>query len=106
MILVKVTREEDISKLKEHNTSITPECMVYKNHVARAIDPEVYKRPYIGAEAYILLHEKVEATALKALLKEKESLSNDNTFIELNMRLGELKELQFHIIEIMNLVIL
>jgi hypothetical protein len=41
-----------ILKLKEHTTAITPECMVYKSHVVRAIDPEVYRRPYIESEAY------------------------------------------------------
>jgi len=140
MILGKVTREEDIDKLKQHITAITPECMVYKNHVARAIDPEVYRRPYIGEEAYkiqleefkekreilknsiselsekkkdlekeiniikenkldrisedayIVREEKLEMAALESLLNEKESLSKDNTFIELSLKLEEVKK--------------
>jgi uncharacterized protein YPO0396 len=140
MILGKVIREEDINKLKEYKTAITPECMVYKNHVARAIDPEVYKRPYIGEEAYkiqleefkakrevlksgineliekkkivekeisiisssklekiseevyIIREEKLEKEALQSLMKEKETLSKDNTFIELSLKLEEVKK--------------
>ncbi len=52
MILGKVIREEDITKLKNYRIAITPNCMVYKNHVARAIDPKIYETPYIGEEAY------------------------------------------------------
>ena len=139
MILGKVTREEDIKKLKEHKTAITPECMVYKNYVARAIDPEVYKRPYIGEDAYkiqleefkekreilkgilvelsakkkelesviniikdikldriseevyVVRKEKNEKLALESLKREKEELSKNNTFIELNLKLEDVK---------------
>lgn len=140
MVLGKVIREEDIKKLKEHKTAITPECMVYKNHVARAIDPEVYKRPYIGEEAYKIQLEEFKAkrealkekisdlsvkkkdldkaintikeirldrisedvyivreeqnakSAISLLKKEKQELSQNNTFIELNMKLEEVNK--------------
>lgn len=52
MILGKVIRCKDVSELKNYKTSITSTCMLYKNNVARALDPKVYKTPYIGAEAY------------------------------------------------------
>lgn len=51
-ILGKVVRCETVEELKNYKTSITPTCMVYKNNVARAIDPKIYCIPYIGAEAY------------------------------------------------------
>ncbi len=140
MILGKVIREENINKLKEHKTAITPDCMVYQNHVARAIDKEIYKRPYIGEEAYkiqleefkekreiiketlvdllekkkdldnvikiirdiklekiseeayVVREEKNETTALASLKKEKEELTNNNAFMELNFKLEEVKK--------------
>ncbi|MCB2291328.1 AAA family ATPase [Clostridium sp. CS001] len=140
MILGKVTREEDIKKLKDHKTAITPDCMVYKNYVARAIDPEVYKRPYIGEDAYkiqleefkekreilkeklvqlsgkkkdlesviniikdikldriseevyVVRKEQNEKLALESLKREKEELSKNNTFIELNLKLEDVKK--------------
>jgi uncharacterized protein YPO0396 len=114
--------------------------MVYKNHVARAIDPKIYKRPYIGEEAYkiqlqdfkekrevlqstlnemleekkdldkiiniikdikldrlgenayIVREEENEKSALDRLRKEKEELSKSSNFIELNIRLEEVKK--------------
>lgn len=140
MILGKVIREADINRLKVHKTAITPSCMVYKNHVARAIDPKIYKRPYIGEEAYkiqlqefkekrevlkdalnemleekkdldkitniikdikldrlgenayIVREEENEKSALDRLRKEKEELSKSSNFIELNIRLEEVKK--------------
>ncbi|KGM92847.1 hypothetical protein Z968_13005 [Clostridium novyi A str. 4552] len=140
MILGKVIREKDINKLKEHKTAITPNCMVYQNHVARAIDKGIYKRPYIGEEAYkiqleefkkkreilkehiddllakkkdldnitsiikniklekiseeayVVREEKNEILSLASLKKEKEELSNNSTFMELNFKLEEVKK--------------
>lgn len=143
MILGKVIREEDITKLKGHRTAITTDCMVYKNHVARAIDPKIYEIPYIGEEAYkiqlkqfkekrevvkstllellekkknldtiislikdikldrlsedayIIREEENEKLSLVELRKEKDELSNDNTFIELKIKIEEVsKELK------------
>ncbi|MCY6354991.1 ATP-binding protein [Clostridium sp. ZS2-4] len=143
MILGRVIREENLNKLKEHKTAITPDCMVYQNHVARAIDKEIYKRPYIGEEAYkiqleefkekrevlkekiddllekkkdldnvikiirdtklerisedvyVVREEEIERTALASVKKEKEELTKNSTFMELNFKLQEVsKELE------------
>jgi len=67
MILGKVIREEDITKLKNYRIAITPDCMVYKNHVARAIDPKIYETPYIGEEAYKVQLQQFKET--KEILK-------------------------------------
>ncbi|GAA0785874.1 ATP-binding protein [Hathewaya limosa] len=88
MILGKVRREKDINKLKEYKTSITPDCMVYQNHVARAIDKEIYKRPYIGEEAYkIQLEEfrekrKILKEDIDNLLAKKKELDNVTNIIK------------------------
>lgn len=76
MILGKVIRCEDVSKLKEYNTSITSSCMMYKNNVARAINPKAYKVPYIGADAY--KYQLQQAKENYKLLMDKISLLNED----------------------------
>lgn len=69
MILGNVIRCSQVSELKEHKTSITPTCMMYKNNVARAINPKIYKTPYIGEDAYKYQLEQAKAN-LNILLSE------------------------------------
>ena len=52
MLLGKVQRCEKAEELKKYPTAITRECMRYQNHVASAIHPEIFRKPFIGAEAY------------------------------------------------------
>ncbi|KZL88485.1 Wadjet anti-phage system protein JetA family protein [Clostridium magnum] len=73
MILGKVTLCEKVEELKQYNCSITPGCMLYQNHVARAIDPKVYNTPYIGEDAY-----KIQ---LEQAVKEKEILEQQRNEI-------------------------
>ncbi len=44
---------EDVKDLKQFESSITPEVMVYKNYVQKATDPEKYKKPFIGRNSRI-----------------------------------------------------
>lgn len=61
MILGKVILCEKLEQLKNHKCAITPKCMLYQNHVARAIDPKVYGTPFIGEDAYkIQLQQAIE----------------------------------------------
>lgn len=76
MILGKVIRCADVSELKNYRTSITSTCMIYKNNVARAINPKIYKTPYIGADAYKYQLEEAKET-LKLLLVEINGLKED-----------------------------
>lgn len=52
MILGRVHRCSRYQDLKEHDVSITMQCMRYQNHVVSAVRPEIYETPYIGSEAY------------------------------------------------------
>ena len=70
-ILGNVIRCSNVEELKNHRSSITSTCMVYKNNVARAIDPKIYNTPYIGSEAYKVQLEQEE----KMYFKLKESLT-------------------------------
>lgn len=76
MILGNVIRCKSVSELKEYKTSITPTCMMYKNNVARAINPKVYKTPYIGEDAYKYQLEQSKAN-LNLLLSEINILKED-----------------------------
>ncbi|QAA33589.1 ATP-binding protein [Clostridium manihotivorum] len=99
MILGKVMLCEKVEELKLYKCSITPGCMLYQNHVARVIDPKVYKTPYIGEDAYkIQLEQALEEKSaleqqkrsvidsLKELNKYKELLGRDReTEIKYNL---------------------
>ena len=39
---------ENVKDLKQYDSSVTPDVMIYKNHVLKACKPEIYKTPYIG----------------------------------------------------------
>jgi energy-coupling factor transporter ATP-binding protein EcfA2 len=53
-LLNKVIRCENVHELKEHKIAITPDCMLYQNFAERKIDSDIYRTPYIGANAYII----------------------------------------------------
>ena len=97
MILGKVIKASDVSKLKDHKTSITTTCMMYKNNVARAINPKVYKTPYIGAEAYkeqLRLAEKNLNEVVIDINKLKEEVKETDSVIKIisNLKLDRIRE--------------
>ena len=97
MILGKVIRCENINDLKNYSTSITPSCMMYQNNVARAINPEIYKTPYIGAEAYKeqLRQSKEKLDVLiNEIIQLKDEIKENNHHISLlnKINLQEVRE--------------
>ncbi|MBP3059308.1 hypothetical protein FEF22_000705 [Texas Phoenix palm phytoplasma] len=48
ILLSNVICELDVTKLKNHSNSITPQCMIYNNYTARQLNPKTYSVPYIG----------------------------------------------------------
>lgn len=76
-LLGKVVLCDEVNDLKKHSTSITRNCMVYKNNVASAINPNKYKTPFIGADAY-----KVQ---LEQALQEKSELTHKVKELELSL---------------------
>lgn len=50
-ILGNVICCESLAELENYSSSITKDCMVYKNFVSRKIDPKIYSKPYIGKDA-------------------------------------------------------
>lgn len=50
-VLGKVICCENLRELENYFSSITKDCMVYKNYVSRKIDPKIYAKPFIGKDA-------------------------------------------------------
>jgi uncharacterized protein YPO0396 len=81
-ILGRVIRVEDINELEDYEIAISPDCMLYQGYVARILDKERYRNPYIGQNAYRVQientkQELVEATALRRDLRSKSEKLSD-----------------------------
>lgn len=76
MVLGRVHRCETYQELKSYPTAITPQCMRYSNHVVSAINPKIFRTPYIGAGAYKVQLEqaKKEQRALQGELSAMKKL--------------------------------
>lgn len=72
MILSKVSLCENVDRIKEYKCAITSNCMLYQNHVLRAINPEIYNKPFIGEDAYKiqLIQAKEEKELLNSAINE------------------------------------
>ncbi|MDD2534852.1 MAG: SbcC/MukB-like Walker B domain-containing protein [Eubacteriales bacterium] len=63
-LLDRVNRCPSVDSLKEHKVAVTNDCMLYQNHAIRKINDEVFKTPFIGANAYeVQLASRLEALA-------------------------------------------
>lgn len=79
-ILGKVVKCERVEDLRNYTTAITHDCMLYQNYVARQLNPERWKIPYIGKKSL----EKL----LEAKIVEKEEKEKD--FNRINEKYGRL----------------
>ena len=80
-ILGRVVRCEDVTELKQHEISITRDCMKYQGHVLSRINPEIYRTPYLGQDAIRIQLQNAEKEL--ALNREKK------TFLEKAIAAGE-----------------
>lgn len=62
MLLGRVDCEENVENLGNHKQAITPTCMIYRNYTLRAINPRIYRRPFIGRHAIELQLETEQKT--------------------------------------------
>lgn len=60
MLLKNVVCVDDARELRHHRTAITRTVMLYKNYTVRALNPRIYKTPYIGYHAIKLQLEILE----------------------------------------------
>lgn len=99
MILGKVHMCQRVEELKNYEVSITANCMRYQNHVASAIKPQIFERPFIGQNAIRIQLEqaKEEQKELKAEVDgEKLRLVNiEKTLIPLDTE--EDVDIKYHI---------
>ena len=81
-ILGRVICCDKLQELEEYSLAITADCMLYQNYVARVLNPETYKNPFIGAEAYRVQLENTrreleeKSTERKKCREEKERIDN------------------------------
>lgn len=80
---------ENVKELKQYDSSITSDVMIYKNHVLKACKPEIYQTPYIGRSS----REK----RIKILEQEISEYNKSNEYI--NERINKFCSLQREISE-------
>lgn len=85
--VMKVERVED---LRRFPTAITPTCMLYRNYVARQINPERYAVPYIGKKS---IEDQIRIKE-KALQEQEEEIANLSSRLDLYGRLVRIPELR------------
>ncbi|MFR0367946.1 ATP-binding protein [Candidatus Phytoplasma palmae] len=86
LLLSNIICEIDVSKLKNHSTAITPQCMIYNNYTARQLNPKNYNIPYIGFNYKDNYKKKViEEIGFyqKELIKKKENFQKNEHLISL-----------------------
>lgn len=101
MILNNVICVDSVDELKNHDISITKDGMLYQSHVARFINPNVYKTPYLGRDSIIVQledcneqlkkNEEIQSNLYESILINK----NESNFIKKSSSLirdVELKE--------------
>lgn len=70
-LLGSVMKVESVSDLRNHEISITPTCMLYKNYVARQLNPNRYSVPYIGSTAVKCQLEMKKEQLVHSISREK-----------------------------------
>ncbi|HZK54698.1 MAG TPA: ATP-binding protein [Desulfosporosinus sp.] len=76
-LLNRVSRCEEVQRLKDYRVAMTADCMLYQNHAVRRIDEKVYRTPYIGAHAF--------EVQLKNKLAELKGINEDIRVAEENL---------------------
>ena len=88
MLLSKVHCVDDVTQLRNYPTAITPTCMLYKNYTARALNPCIYNKPYIGLGAIKIQLKTIEQQLetlqqeIKQQKVELEALKNTQSLLK------------------------
>lgn len=84
-LLGRVIRCYDEKNIRDHRTSVTRDCMLYRNYSVKPINPFHYRNPYIGSRS---IEEQLKQKKKEVELCEAEQikicshLRNANTFCE------------------------
>ena len=65
-VLGRVMRCDNVKELEQYKIAITPECMLYQGYVVRHLNPNDYRDPFIGQNAY-----RVQLLNVKQEIEEK-----------------------------------
>jgi uncharacterized protein YPO0396 len=71
-VMGKVMKCDKVEELRNHDRAITDSCMLYQGYVARQLNPERWKYPFIGRKA---LEEQKETVKI-AIEKHKKDLAD------------------------------
>lgn len=52
-LLGRVIKVNNVEEIVNYKIAITPDCMLYQNHVLRKINPRIYEYPFLGKNALI-----------------------------------------------------
>ncbi|MDD4503520.1 MAG: SbcC/MukB-like Walker B domain-containing protein [Clostridiaceae bacterium] len=89
-VMGRLIKCESVEQLREHERAITDSCMLYQNFVARQLNPERWKYPYIGRKA---IEEQIKT-------KRQELEALEKTIVVCGVRLAALQSING--MEIMN----
>ncbi|NLW48792.1 MAG: hypothetical protein GXY86_15875 [Firmicutes bacterium] len=76
-IIGRLMKCDQVERLREYERAITDSCMLYQNFVARQLNPDRWKTPYIGRKA---IEEQI-----KVKQTERNTLNYDFTLCETNL---------------------
>ena len=85
-LLAGLTCVEDVNNLKNFDSSITPEVMIYKNYVMKACNPEIYKKPFIGKASR---ETRIHILENEISVLENKIQSNDNDIKKYKVQLDD-----------------
>ena len=69
-VMGRVIKCDNVEELRNHDRAITDSCMLYQGYVARQLNPERWKYPFIGRKAL----EEQKETVKKTIEKQKKEL--------------------------------
>jgi len=107
MLLRNVKCVEDAKQLRNYKTAITESVMLYKNYTVKALNPRIYKKPFIGLKAIkiqkLILEKEIKSlkekmgTAREYLkeLEDNQKLIESSNANKIQYRLALIDEYQF-----------
>lgn len=83
MILGKVYCVDDVRQLRNYHIAITRTAMLYKNYTVRALNPNIYKTPFIGLKSIDIQKKslQIQMDQLKKQIDEEKTYYNKQNSI-------------------------
>jgi len=78
-VMGRVIKCDKVEELRKHERAITDSCMLYQSYVARQLNPERWKYPFIGRKAL----EEQKETVKKAIEKKKKEIQDCKSVVDI-----------------------